>query len=365
MIVFAVGYYSSCKDMDSTYKEFLVPNELTYPQRADSLKIYAGFNKLRITWQKAKDPKVIGARIYWNNYTDSLNVNIPTDKDIISVDIENLSENTYTFYVKTFDAKGNVSIPSEITGTAYGNNYILGVVSRNIDGALRTDDDGKINWSNKTKDLVYSEVRYKTKTGGTNVVRVSPNESSVVCPQIKRNELFEYRSVFLPEGGIDSVALDWKVYELPFLYKNPKTGWTVVARGGNHNWPEGGGGQPFLVVDNNLNTLWHSNTATQPPHCLVIDMLETQSMYRVEIFRHPSYRYAKTIQIYLSDTAVTPDIYQTSWGSPAAEGIFEGANVSLGLEIPDNQSGRYMIVYFPDTSSPPYMNCAEIDVYGF
>ncbi|KAA6336143.1 hypothetical protein EZS27_015688 [termite gut metagenome] len=366
MIVFAVGYFSSCKEMDSTYEEFIVLNGINYPQRADSLKIYSGFNRVKITWQKAIDPKVVRARIYWNNYTDSINVDIPSDKNIISVDIDGLTEGTYTFYVMTFDLEDNVSVPSEITATTYGEKYALGLDNRGIINALRDESEGKINWSNATTGMVYSEIRYKTNSGNTNIVRTLADESSVVCSDIKRKEYFEYRSVFLPKGGLDSIKLDWKTFETPFLYKYPKTGWTVEAKGGNHPWPEGGGGQSYLVVDNNLSTLWHSNTSFSVPHCLVIDMLESQPIFRLDIYRHPTYRYAQTIRIYLSDTKVVPDVYQTSWGAPVVEGVFIGTNVNLPLEFPSVETtGRYLIVYFPDSFSPPYMNCAEIDAYGF
>jgi hypothetical protein len=287
---------------------------------------------------------------------------MPANQDTIRVFIHDLSENMHTFYVKTFDAKGNVSIPCEISGKVYGNNYISGLTNREIANAVRTGQEGLINWSAKTTDLLFNEVRYKTGSGETNILRVWSGESSIVCPDVKTGERFEYRSVFLPDKGMDTIKLAWT--EAPFLYKYPKTGWTVSARGGYFDWGGELGGQPYRVVDNDLNTVWHSDLAAQLPHCLVIDMLERLLVYNMEIFRHPEYRYAQTIQIYLSDTEVMPDQQQESWGTPVAEGVFTGTSVSLKLELPENQRGRYLIVYFPDSSTPPYMICVEIDVYG-
>ncbi|MDR0385227.1 MAG: DUF4998 domain-containing protein, partial [Prevotellaceae bacterium] len=132
MILIAAGWFASCKDMDSMYKEYVVPNGIVYPQRADSLKIYPGLNRVKLTWFKALDPKVVKAMVYWNNYTDSLSANISSGENLMTVVINDLPEGTYTFFVKTFDAAGNASVPSEVTGIVYGVNYALTLSSRSL-----------------------------------------------------------------------------------------------------------------------------------------------------------------------------------------------------------------------------------------
>ena len=81
LIAFVAGAVFSCKNMDDIYKEFIVPNGLKYPKKPDSLKVYGGYNKLRLTWLKAKDPSIVRAEIYWNNYQDTLKVDIDNDQD--------------------------------------------------------------------------------------------------------------------------------------------------------------------------------------------------------------------------------------------------------------------------------------------
>jgi hypothetical protein len=171
MIVFAAGYVFSCKEMDSTYKEFLVPNGLTYPQKPDSLKVYTGYNKLRLTWLKAKDPSVVRAMIYWNNYTDSLEVNLRDNSDdIISVDIPVPDENTYTFQVKTFDVDGNASIPSEVSGAAVGKEFRAQFKNRDIVSAIFSYGNGlTITWGDvpdysDSCILTYTNIAGKTVT---------------------------------------------------------------------------------------------------------------------------------------------------------------------------------------------------------
>ncbi len=367
MIAFVVG--SSCKEMDSTYKEFIVPNGLKYPQTPDSLKVYAGYNKLRLTWLAAKDPSIIRAEIYWNNYFDTLKADIPQGQDTISVDVDNLGEATYTFYVKTFDKDGNASIPSEVTGTSYGDNYVMSATDRTIASALRDANNyGTVTWNAKTTDLVYSEVRYTTSSGELKTMRIKAEESGLICPDIKPGEHFEYRSVFLPENGIDSVAREWVTYEKPFLYKYPRTGWTAESRNGNHNWGDGGGGQPALILDGNMATGWHSKVGTPLPQCVVVDM--KQSLVVDNIIIYPpgtaSWRYLNNMEIYVSDTPITPDAPQPSWGAPVAKVQYSGGD-SFTINTPTAPVGRYMAIVFLDSKAAPntYMSFMELEVYGY
>jgi hypothetical protein len=365
IVAFVVGAFSSCKDGDEVYQDFVVPNGLIYPQKADSLKFYSGINRAKLEWLAPVDPQVKSAKVFWHNYTDSLDVIMPSDSKYVNTLIENLKEGPYTFYVVTYDDDGNKSIPVDVTGIVIGDSYVLGLVNRSIASAVGNGENGQVNWSPALEmaDLAYSEVRYKTNSGGTNTVRILPEELSVACPDIKRGELFEYRSVFIPKDCFDAYELEWETFAYPFLFKHPKAGWTVAASSTYFGWTDGGGGYPYLVVDNNLATAWHSALISQPPHCLVIDMQEQQSVFRLEITQLYPRLYGKTVRIYLSDTSITPGAYNASWGSPVVEGLFEG-NVSWSAILPAGTQGRYLVVYYPDSATPPYINCAEVDIYN-
>src|SRR5690606_23423109 len=116
-------------------------NGLTYPQKADSLKALPGFNRLKLTWLKPKFPGVKYSMVYWNNYADSLKVDFADGQDTIGVEIDNLEETSYSFVVRNYDQNGDVSIPSEVTGTPYGENYLIGAVDRVFTSAVRDDEN--------------------------------------------------------------------------------------------------------------------------------------------------------------------------------------------------------------------------------
>jgi hypothetical protein len=370
IIFIAVGLsLFSCKDPSDVYEKYIIPNGIIYPQRVDSLKIYPGLNGVRLTWYKANDPKVIKAKVYWNNYTDSLDVDVPADRDTIIVDVSGLDENTYTFHVITLDADGNTSIPVEITGTPYGDNYRMKASNRNIASALRDSEyTGIITWEAKTGDLVYSEVRYTASSGEKKTVRTLSNETVTHCPDAKPGTLFEYRSVFLPTNGINVVEKEWETYQYPFLYNYPRNEWTAESRNGNHNWGNAGG-QPHLVLDGNESTGWHSHASSPLPQCLVVDMKESIPVHHLILRSSQSnftsnWIYFKTIEVYLSDTPVIPDVYQSSWGSPVAVYEWLADSYILTVELNPNSQGQYLILYFPNSRSSTYISFYELEVYG-
>jgi hypothetical protein len=353
--------------MGDVYREFVVPNGLTYPQKPDSLKIYAGYNRLRLTWLRAKDPSIVRAEICWNNYIDTLNINIPDDRDIV-VDIPNLDEGSYTFYIKTFDADGNVSVPVEISGSAYGDNYRRSVTNRVIKTAFRdAGNRGTVNWGAKTSDLIYSELRYRTVADSSKTVRVLPSETVTDCPDAKPNTPFEYRSVFLPAKGIDTVAIDWATHDTPFLYKYSRAEWTAEAKDGYTEWGAAGG-EPSRILDGDMTTGWYAKPDSALPGCIVIDMQQLLPVAGVAIYppTDPAQCHLKNIEIYLSATPKVPDHPQPSWGKPAAAVEYPGPNgADFTVNFLSASSARYVVLVFTtSTSDNSDINLMEVEVFG-
>jgi hypothetical protein len=356
--------------MDSMYREFIVPSGLKYPQKPDSLKIYAGLNKIRITWLKAKDPTVVRTEIYWNNYQDTLKIDITdTVGDIVAVDMPDLGENTYTFYLRTFDADNNASVTAEISGATYGENYIRSIADRAVVNAVRDSNNfGTIKWRPRTPDLLYSEIRYTTTANNTEVIRVSPAESITECPDVQPKTMFEYRSVFLPTRGIDTVEGKWITHEQPFFLKYARTDWTAAARNGHHNWTDGGGGAPSLIFDGNTATGWYSKADSALPQCLVVDMKRSLSVHHITLSppNNPDWCYLDSIEIYCSNTPVTPDIKQDSWGEAIVGMKYPGPKGdSFSVEFPGMPSTQFVVLYFTSSLSDPHISLMEFEVFGF
>jgi hypothetical protein len=239
--------------MDSHYKEFIVSNGYIYPQKAEDLKIYTGYTKVRITWTRAKDPSVVKARVYWNNYTDSLDVAIPQDKDIVSVDVENLKENTYTFYIRTFDAAGNVSIPAEITGKVYGEPYLASLANRSAKYILFDPDSNKltIDWVGKAQDEVECVLEYMNMQDIVIKQSIPLTEFTTVIEEFKSG--LKINSAFLPTASIDTfrIAPSTPKITMPVLDHQVITGVNTGAGGSAQCTITNHGDYLELVVTNN------------------------------------------------------------------------------------------------------------------
>ena len=357
---------SSCKDMDSQYKDFVVPNGYTYPQKADSLKIYPGFNKLRLTWMRPKSPTVKYSMVYWNNYQDSMKVDLPENVDTLRILLEDLLESSYTIYIKNFDQLGNESIQVEGTGTPYGENFLVGSTDRSYLTATRNIENvGTINWGAKTSNLLYTEVRYTTNSNVVKTVRVLPTETVTTLTDVKPKVPFEYRSKFLPPRGIDTVTREWKTSDAAFLIKFPRDTWTAETKNGHHDWGDGGGGQPFLLFDGKQNTGWHSKVGTPFPQVVVVDMKESLDISQVVIDppTQTNWRYLKNVEVYISDTPLPAAAPDASWGTPATKVTYANQS-SFAIDIPGAKKGRYVALVFLD-GTQPYISFMEFHAFGY
>jgi hypothetical protein len=198
----------SCKEMDSTYQEFIVPNGIIYPQKADSVKVYAGDKRVKMTWQKGNDPKVIGAWIYWSNYTDSVPVDIPTNSDkILSFIVENLEEGSHTFYIKTYDADGNLSIASEASGRVYGDEYRTSLFNRDATIIFTPETNTlSIAWAGQKTDEVKCILEYVDVHDAIIQMNIALDATTTVIEGFKRG--LRVNSLFLPPSSIDTFRIE-------------------------------------------------------------------------------------------------------------------------------------------------------------
>jgi hypothetical protein len=152
------------------------------------------------------------------------------------------------------------------------------------------------------------------------------------------------------------------------IYPCIRSGWTAESLGGNHDWGEYLG-TPVAVLDGNKNTGWHSNLNTPMPQCLVVDMKASKLLSHIVLYHLPNglvnnWIYFKTIEVYLSDTPVTPNVYQSSWGAPAVRYDYPGGIDGFRIDFAPNSRGQYMILYFPNSTTNNYISFTELEVYG-
>lgn len=288
MLALAVCVLGSCKKMDEVYKDFIVPGGLTYAGRVTSPVIQSGRQRIKISWLRGADPNVNLARIFWNNYKDSVNVPIPATGDTISVIIGNLEEKPYTFVARTYDNKGNKSVPVELLAESFGDKYQSFLVTRPV---VQSENSGPvltINWSNANKSggAYVTEVEYTNTANATAVKRFSVDELSSVISDYKPGTTYRYRTEYRPGASIDPFYTGYTTQIVAF--KIPKAGLVVTADSfAATSQLANGGGPPGYAFDDDLNTFWHTHHTPAPvptfPHWLMVDLKKNYNITRVEL----------------------------------------------------------------------------------
>ncbi|SEM64849.1 F5/8 type C domain-containing protein [bacterium A37T11] len=351
----------SCKKMDNKYKEFVVPGGITYPGKAIDPKVYPGNNRIKISWLSGSDPKVTKARIFWNNYTDSVEIPVPAGQDTISYIFENLAENSYTFNIRTYDDLGNVSIPVEITGAVYGEQYqsdLLNIAILNAE--VIASGKLKINWGepDTTNGAIGTEVKYIKKNGTNDIKRFNFNTLTSEIDDYQIGSSFSYRTLYLPDSlAIDTFRTNFESYSE--AKKINKSNWTITASSFE---PTGQlpNGPPEKVIDDDDDTYWHSNHTTNItgyPYWLAIDMKVPVAVSRVDLTSRSNYYKEdfKQFRIEGSMDGQTWNDYGT-YELPDQTG-------PQSFELISKPSMRYLRIWMINGVSV-HAHLAEISVYG-
>lgn len=355
----------SCSKMNDLHDKYLEENEITYAAKVDSVSVRPGRDRAMMDI-KINSQRIESVRIYWNDYLDSVDVAINNQVGSFSKILENMDENEFIFYLICFDKFGNRSLPFEASGIVYGDRYESGLSNRSL-LSIYVDSDGSLiaNLGGAPENALYTELKYTDTGGKERTVQIPVDQSSVSITGMSSD--FRYRTLYKPEAAaIDTFYTAWRTAnDIPHKYST--AGWTAECRDGNHDWGANGG-EPFRVLDGDINTGWHSRPGTSLPQCLVVDMKASQEVRHIMLWHLPeglasNWIYYKTIEVYLSDTPVTPGEYQSSWGTPAAKYQYPGGVDGITIEFAPNSKGRYMVLYFPDSSASTYISFAELDVF--
>lgn len=367
MLLLCTVLITSCEDFTDIHKEYIEGGEIIYAPKADSIAFVAGNGRILFFCRTYNSPNVKSVNVYWNDRLDSLIVPVTLNSsyDSIQVILDNMEEKSYTFDVLLVDNFSHSSLPVTDFGSSYGENYQSMLNDRRIKDVSITDKGATIEWYSAAEGLFANEVKYIKDDGSEKVLRMLSDEYSLFCPDAKTGEKFEFRSLFIPEiESIDTFYTAWNKYEEAFSaeYKFDRSDWLVLEV--SDETADDGGGKDALI-DNDLNSWWHSNyteESTPLPHWAVIDMVSPKKMSKIEIYRRSGSSDTKTVEVYVGNQ---PGNDASGWVK-IATGIFGEAD-NLELLIPesvDTEKGRYLKLFLPDSNRDPFINVAEVYVYG-
>lgn len=279
----------SCTQKPDDFRDFLNGEEVKYPGIVSSTIVQPGNMRVRIGWSPGPDPSITHYRVYWNNRRDSLEVPATTHSqtDTIFALINNLQEYTYTFFVHSFDASGNRSIPVEISNArVYGNTYRGGLLNRPINLTdpydLLNDEGNEITLKFLVPDTSNTStvIRYTNTSDQLSELSVSPSQNEVTLTDFKYGTKIAYQSFYKPS----SVALDsfsttvvdtfpdiefgivevpknlFSIYNLPYDVQPFESGTSVAKLWDGSDGPQG------------FPNIFHSNGDSPLPHHFTMDM---------------------------------------------------------------------------------------------
>ena len=222
MLMAIASFFGSCDGMGSSYEEFIKDGPIVYIGKADSLKVFPGKYRAKLEWQMGNDPRGVKAVIYWRDRTESEEVPLDRTKKNFEYTLEGLEESTYVFEIVIYDANGNSSLASEVTGEVYGATYESYLYPRSCykySGKQVYIDKTLNKWVvtlNAIRDetMINTEVVYVDGNGDEQVVSWSGmTEQTLVLENYVEGNMVKYRSCFRPsEEAIDVFWTDYTYF---------------------------------------------------------------------------------------------------------------------------------------------------------
>ena len=213
----------SCKSPDSLHNKYLVPNGLNYPAKAMDAVLYPGKNRVKIAWHNGTKRSTVKARISWHNETESIEMDIDPQAEEISRIIEPLTEDTYSFMIRTYDAEGNVSVPVEVTGNVYGDLYESTLQPRHM--ALTSFSDRLVlKWAAPDRGTVKTILNYTSSSNVMVALEILLDETQTILTDYKENGLYYTETWYLPEPGmLDEFCITTEPMTIPIWVLQPLT----------------------------------------------------------------------------------------------------------------------------------------------
>jgi len=343
MVLFlSLWVFNSCRKMDSKYAQYIVPGGETYTGKANIPRAYAGHNRVQITWQRGADPNITKARIFWNNFADSIEINVPLVADSMVVMIDNLQEKNYSFFIRNYDAKGISSVPVEIIAGSYGDKYQSQILNRVVKSAL-IDATGKfsIQWGSAdvSNGAFATEVKYTDATGVSRVKRFKIIKDTVESKiyDYKPGTNFQYRTLFIPKSlSVDTFFTSF--VEKKYFNIKKISVWKVLAFSTQYDAATNAAAN---LIDGNEATRWYTTAASKYPHFVTIDMGSLRGIAQFGVWR-------ATYAAKPTDNELAPDKIQflvstnnTTWTDVGTFNFNRFIDGEQLFPIPSHPTARY------------------------
>lgn len=196
----------SCGDMFHTIQDILDEGEKIYASKIESLEIKSGHNRVKVVGKLEYGFDTKKCIVTWSPGDGKEEIDIERVNTIDDFEhiIENIPEGTYDFYITTYDAAGNSSIPQMVNAKTYGEMYINSISSRVIQSAKQRKGDLLIKLSETQTDLLKTVFEYRDRDGDLQYLDIMPQDVNIVLADWLPESNYKLTSYYVPtENSID------------------------------------------------------------------------------------------------------------------------------------------------------------------
>lgn len=190
-----------CSDMNSLHQSYLDEGEYIYAPKIDSCHVRPGNNREQLDLYFSTQ-RIVKGVIYWNQKNDSSIVSFPAlNKEVFEVILPEMPEGDYTFELITYDKFGNSSLPLEIIGKVYGDDYIASLLNRSVEVSTEVNEEGVIKTILKWGDAenTYGTHLKYTTIDDNEVEKIIPEEEQeTILTDNKPGSTFSYSTAYKP-----------------------------------------------------------------------------------------------------------------------------------------------------------------------
>ena len=379
--MFAVTFViAACTSQDDIYKEFVVNGGRVYPAKAVNVSYIAGYQRVTISWEKPRDPAVVGSKLFWNNRADSAEV-VYSLSGKADYTVTGLEDRSYTFYIVNYDKNGNKSLDYEITANPYGSSWLASHSERSVSATFDGDSTVLI-FGKATYEMVSTRIAYMNTAG--KVVEcpqvLLSDVNTIVLKDAMRGKKFLLKSTYKPDNGIDAVEnVSWSKSSMGSIYKLDVSGWTTKVtenqtRGSFtadkifDGLTESGSGRFMSSNDDRYSNIFPKIIAVDTNSPLGME----PTILSVDVYQHPfdgSYRFIRDISFYIGNTAFDPDCkdFANEYVGLSFKRTLSTAQAVQTLPLSSVNTGRYFAMVFTNSYNVAayFIDLWELAPYGY
>lgn len=245
--------FSACEGQDAVYQQFIEEGPVVYLGKVTDVTVSSGSNRARLNWPKSDDPRIKSVTISWNNGAGSTTLDWDASQDFETV-VENLPEGSIIFEIVTNDAHGYHSVPVNVSGMIYGDQFATLLEESSIVSSTynATDDCITVRVQHSSSYYYkYMEILYTDKDGVARTV-TAPRGTNTLQFYNASSLAFRYQSVFSPgESCIDNFNSETHEYldlATPYLEFEGEKALLAAASGCQQSIPFRTNRAPFVIT---------------------------------------------------------------------------------------------------------------------